>query len=459
MSWFTRIFEPQSRDEDAQRREFILNILLIGSLVLTLVAFASSTLSRINQGNRYEGVNPYLLLIPAAIFLGLYGLSRIRFRVIAAYIFIGIYYLLGSYVAYHWGFILSQGLILYILIIIMSSVLISTRASFFVTLLVSVTLYALAYLQTHNIITPTTWELNRGDISDAVVTIFTLGVITIVSWLSNREIEKSLNRARLSEQALTKQRDLLEVTVEERTRELRQAQMEKLLEMSRFAEWGRLAAGILHDLVTPLTTVSLNLERLGSKEDSIILNRAREATRSMSQFIEAARKQIRNEKKVEIFSLIDETHHVIQILEHKAQEQGVTIKITHDRYVEMYGYSIKFYQLMTNLISNAIEAYEDIPRESKKKRQIIIRLTQNDTHAQITVQDEAGGIPEANLGKIFDTFFTTKGEKRGTGIGLAVCKEIIESDFGGTVSVISKEGVGTTFSVELPLRKPPAPQQ
>ena len=63
--------------------------------------------------------------------------------------------------------------------------------------------------------------------------------------------------------------------------------------------------------------------------------------------------------------------------------------------------------------------------------------------------DKGAGIPEDILGKVFEPFFTTKGPNQGTGIGLAVCKQIMEQ-FGGTIGITSEAGLGTTVTLSLP---------
>jgi len=449
----TKLVEPKSKDEDVVRRERILNILLLGAIVFSAIATLFVLVDVIEQGPAYPGIPIQILASIALGFLALYFFSRAGFFVAVAYIFIGLYFASATYTVYTWGAEIPQGLLTYVLIVIMSGVLISTKFAFVITLITSSTLIFLAYLQTNLITHPNLyWKREMLEIEDAVVIVATFGVIMIISWLFNREIEKALYRARGSEKALKKERDLLEVKVEERTQELRQAQLEKMTQLYRFAEFGRLASGLFHDLVNPLTDVSLNLEMLGTQKTSSLLKRALSGIKRMESFVGVARKQIQKQKTKTNFSVTDEIDQAIQILAHKAREEGVEIRFLQTDNLEIYGNPLKFYQLVTNLLSNGIDAYEKI-NQGKKKHQVLVELKETDNIVHLTVQDWGCGIPKKHLGKLFDPFFTTKSVDKGTGLGLCICKDIVEKDFSGEMKVKSKKGEGTTFTVEFPMRK------
>ena len=102
-----------------------------------------------------------------------------------------------------------------------------------------------------------------------------MGILATVAWLSNTEIEKALHRALGSERDLAKERDSLEIKVAERTQELQQAQTEQLIQQYRFIAFGRIAAGLFHDLASPLTSVSLNLENIREESESDSVMEAR----------------------------------------------------------------------------------------------------------------------------------------------------------------------------------------
>jgi two-component system C4-dicarboxylate transport sensor histidine kinase DctB len=107
---------------------------------------------------------------------------------------------------------------------------------------------------------------------------------------------------------------------------------------------------------------------------------------------------------------------------------------------------VKFHQLVSNLVANAIDAYEGIPLE---RRIVQVLLSKQGKKAKFVVKDDGAGINPEHLAYIFDPFFTTKTVDKGTGIGLMIVKRVVEEDFGGTISVASTRRTGTVFTVVL----------
>jgi signal transduction histidine kinase len=311
-----------------------------------------------------------------------------------------------------------------------------------------------------DILVTSNWRDQLPTFGDAIVYSAILFIIALVSWLFNREMERALQRARRSEAALKRQRDHLEVMVTKRTRELQRVQSEKLLQLHRFAELGRLASGLFHDLVNPLNAVSLTLNRLQHENQKVhseedinrLVQRASIGAQQIETFITAARKQIQNQEILQIFSLKHEINQAIQILDYKAKTLQVTIIFNFTRDIRAFGNPIKFCQLITNLVSNGIEAYENSEKKSKKVEVDLKRIKQT---AVITIHDWGSGIKPDDLPKVFDPLFTTKDFEKGTGIGLSMCKDTVEKYFHGTLQVISDKKNGTMFTVTFPIKRAP----
>jgi signal transduction histidine kinase len=125
-----------------------------------------------------------------------------------------------------------------------------------------------------------------------------------------------------------------------------------------------------------------------------------------------------------------------------AQNAGLsmTTELVHDE-VFMDGDLFALNRIYRNLITNAIQA-------TPPRGRILVRTLKQENHAVIEVADSGCGIPADRVETIFDDFVTTK--RRGLGLGLAISKKIVEQ-LGGTISVTSQVGVGSTFSVRFPL--------
>jgi two-component system C4-dicarboxylate transport sensor histidine kinase DctB len=296
------------------------------------------------------------------------------------------------------------------------------------------------------------WRNEKNEIADMIAYAILLIIIATIVWLFLREIEHSLNRARYSEALLRAERDSLEIKVETRTQELLVLEAEKMEQLYRLAEFGRLSSGIFHDLINPLTAVALNLEQIKTETDNKIvsaksyLSQALLATNKMEGLISSIKKQIARENSISFFSLNKEIEQTIQILSYKIRRSQVNLNFKADKEIILEGDALKFSQIITNLLANAIEACEET-----EIKNINLNLDKLPSEITITVSDSGGGIAPENLTKIFTPFFSTKKTSgRGLGIGLAITKDIIEKNFLGNINVTSKINQGSTFIINLP---------
>jgi PAS domain S-box-containing protein len=111
----------------------------------------------------------------------------------------------------------------------------------------------------------------------------------------------------------------------------------------------------------------------------------------------------------------------------------------------------EFNQVILNLIVNAAHAISDVVRGTNEKGAIHISTKGNGSYAEIRISDTGCGIPEAIQSKVFDPFFTTKPVGQGTGQGLAIAHSVIVQKHRGTITLESKPGQGTTLTIKLPL--------
>ncbi len=265
------------------------------------------------------------------------------------------------------------------------------------------------------------------------------------------------------EETLQRDKDFLEIKVKERTKKLQEVQLEKMTHFHHLVEFGRLSSGICHDLINSLTAVYLNIEKVNDMQDVEVseiktyLDRAVVASGRMKNFMAAARKQITVQEYDTTFSLSEEIEQVIKIMEYKANHVNVKIDFYASKDIQTFGNPIKFNQVITNLINNAIDSYKIIfdseECEIVKERKIEIRLSQKKDVIIIIVEDFARGISNEHINKIFNPFFTTKNLNEGTGIGLSLIKNIVEKNFHGTIEVESQEYQGAKFIVKFPKNK------
>lgn len=114
----------------------------------------------------------------------------------------------------------------------------------------------------------------------------------------------------------------------------------------------------------------------------------------------------------------------------------------------------EFNQVVLNIIVNAAHAIADVVKDTTRKGTITVSTTCVGDQAEIRIADTGSGIPESICTKIFDPFFTTKEVGKGTGQGLAIARSVVVNKHGGSITVESEVGRGTTFVIRLPLKVP-----
>lgn len=251
---------------------------------------------------------------------------------------------------------------------------------------------------------------------------------------------------------------------EEKTRTIeRLAQTQsQLIQSAKLAAVGELAAGIAHEINNPLTSIlgltSLMLDSPPAttldgeaREDLEMMHaeaqRARDIVRGLLDFARAGtpRRQI-----IDFNQLIEEA---IFLVYTKSVSYKVELSKQFSDLPNVYWDASQIKQVIVNLLNNAVQAMLDNP-EAERPAQLAIstRLNSNSDPPDVicTISDTGPGIAPEHMDKIFDPFFTTKEVGEGTGLGLSISYSIVEQH-GGSISVNSVPGQGTTFVVTLPV--------
>ena len=448
-----KILKNLSNEDQKNRQEHILNILLNSIITLigvgTLIIFYRLFLLNI-ENYKHNSLSMFIILSILGLFLFLRFISYKGYSKVSSHILIFILFTLATYMGCKWGIDLPAEVLFYVLVIVTSGILIGSKLSIISTITVSLTMFVIGDMQNRNLIpVDRSWINEPWGYSDVIVTSIILSIIAIVLWLFNRELKKS-------ETELKNERDLLEIRIEEKTNELRIIQAKEIAQVYRFAEFSKLSSGLFHDLVNPLTALMLNINKvkLDSKDYpnfnliQLEIDQAIKASEKMKDFIVSVRKQINFQNQKESFSLNNEIEESITILNYKARKEMIDIIFDANENIIIHGDPIKFNQIITNLLSNAIDAYDNTP----KNKEIIIKLNKLDNQIELEVIDNAKGIEINNLKNIFEPFFTTKNNSDGLGLGLSLVKKIVEESFNGTITVSSKINHGTSFIIKFSLQ-------
>lgn len=367
-------------------------------------------------------------------------------------------------VSFTWGVEVYQAIAMYGFIIVLSGILLGQAGAGVIVILI-ISFLSLVYYGHQNNLIPvdTDWKQKPFGISDLIVLNSTFAVTALVSWLSSREITKSLKRAISSEKEarslaenLKNQRDNLEALVEERTKDLRQAQFEKMQQMYSTVELGRVAAGLLHDVNNPLTVIALNLDTIQrhtqmlSKQDKIpdlsqSVESALLASKKVEAIVKASKNQVLDKKRTNTFKIIEEIRQISLLFEYRIKNNNIKLLIQGDESITIHSYEPQFAQVIANLLANAIDSFT-----KQKLKKITVSVRNLDKHIEIVVEDNGRGIKQRHLSKLFEPLFTTKVKDGGTGLGLFMSHKIVNEILLGEISVRSIYKKGSVFTVILP---------
>ena len=246
------------------------------------------------------------------------------------------------------------------------------------------------------------------------------------------------------------------------------------MEKERLASLGQMIGGIAHNLKTPIMSISGAAEGLLdlTKEYDISIGdpevtnedhhaivkdmnewiyKIKEYTEYMSDVITAVKGQAVNfsDESSTSFTISEAVKYVDVLMKHELKNALVDLKVNMlvDPSTSINGNINSFVQVINNLISNSIQAYNGQPNKS-----IDFIMRMKDNNIIFTVQDYGCGMPKKVQDKLFKEMITTKG-KSGTGLGLFMSYSNIRAHFNGNMTFESEEGKGTRFDITIPIAK------
>jgi signal transduction histidine kinase len=269
----------------------------------------------------------------------------------------------------------------------------------------------------------------------------------------------STERRRAEDALADKRRELeelnrsLEMRIVQAVNELRRKDQLLILQ-DRRAVMGEMINNIAHQWRQPLYLLSLHIQELllvfdadetGRKnlEDSV--GKCMQLIMHMSQTVEDFRSFFKPEKEKVPFGVNRVIGHALSLIGASLKEPHISIALHTEGEPTVNGYPNEYAQVLLNILSNARDALAD--RKVDNARISIQSFTEGDT-AVVTITDNAGGIPEEVVEKMFAPYFTTKGTDKGTGVGLFMSKTIIEKSMGGRLTV-RNTGKGAEFRIEV----------
>jgi signal transduction histidine kinase/CheY-like chemotaxis protein len=252
--------------------------------------------------------------------------------------------------------------------------------------------------------------------------------------------------------ALAQQTQRLEHEIGERRR-----MQEALVQREKLAALGTLLANVAHELNNPLAVVTMQLDNLQEAwgagawtEDIAVLRQAVDRCTSVVQsFLALARQQPPTRQAVALNAVIGD---VLVLLGPALAADGITVQLhLADDLLPLWADANQLQHVVSNLLTNAHDAL----RQAAPPRHLTLTTAASADRTQVllTVTDTGPGIPEDLQRRVFEPFFTTKSQRGGSGLGLPLCRSIVEGHH-GSIRLMSRLGQGTTVHVALPATTP-----
>jgi two-component system NtrC family sensor kinase len=227
----------------------------------------------------------------------------------------------------------------------------------------------------------------------------------------------------------------------------------ELIKANKLSALGELASSIAHEIKNPLISIQGFARRIGTTEDrdklekyaKFIEQEADRLTQVLTKLLGFSRMDEPKKDFLNMNDIVDDT--VLFMEHHLTRFKNVEIAVEKEPDLPLVQVDrIHVQQTVVNILMNAAQA---MPGGGK----ILIKTGRGDQYVFISITDTGVGIKEEDLEKIFEPFFTTKEKEQGTGLGLSLCKRLIEAN-AGKIEVESKVGEGTTFTIMIPMNQP-----
>jgi len=264
-----------------------------------------------------------------------------------------------------------------------------------------------------------------------------------------------ITQRKSTEDRLRRHEEHLEELVEERTRALHAAQVEKervterLIQTEKLAAIGTLVSGIGHEINNPLYFILGTAEALTNETDSAarqrysdeIIEHCRRIAATVRNLSQYARPGASH--NMELIDLSDVVAAALQTVKRSPGADRVDIEWTAKPAVAIRGKAEELQQVLFNIIRNGIQA-------CGANGVVRIETREDDAEVAVSISDSGPGIPESHRKQVFDPFFTTKGPDDGEGLGLYIVQQIVLKH-GGDIDLDSDGHSGTTFTVRFPV--------
>ncbi|WP_320035027.1 transporter substrate-binding domain-containing protein [Halarcobacter sp.] len=270
-----------------------------------------------------------------------------------------------------------------------------------------------------------------------------------------QELELSNRELKLKTSELEHLNNTLDIRIKKEI-DNRKKQEQLLIQQSKLAEMGEMISMIAHQWRQPLSALSTIIQNIHLRYSLDKLNKeyldkqmtlSNALTEKMSKTIDDFRNFFKPNKEKKAFSIKDAIQQTIFLIDDSFKSNSIKIENQIADDVTIYGFESELSQVLLNIITNSKDSFLE---KNIDNPLIVIKTKLIQTHIKIMISDNAGGISESIINKVFEPYFTTKDSYNGTGLGLYMSKIIIEQNMKGQLSV-KNINQGVQFSIYIPI--------
>ena len=308
-------------------------------------------------------------------------------------------------------------------------------------------------------------KIKNQVVQNVVLFLMFLSIAILISIFLSQKIDKVLKNYENKVLSNAKELEELNHSLEQKVKEEIDKNREKeqlLVQKSKFIALGEMISNIAHQWRQPLSIIStlatgIKLEReLGISNDeneNESLDMINQNTQYLSKTIDDFKNFFKKSNYTNTIYTDDLLARTLKLISSRLKDNNIEIILNNEN-VEIDTYENELIQIYINILNNSIDAFMEV----NYNKYIFIETKKVNSHLIIEIKDNAGGIADDVIGKVFEPYFSTKDEKNGTGLGLYMCNEIVTKHLKGTISVqtvifdyLEKNYTGASFKITLQL--------
>lgn len=442
-SWALKLFPKIINAPYGKQR--MTAIILRGSLilvsVLTVLLLASSLIVHdIKIARIAIGVFFIAYLIAAEIFV------KYKKYLTAAWMLILLFGFIASAVLLLWSLNTPIGILTVSFTVLLAGILLGSNHIISVTFVAILVIFLVQYAHSLGAITPDLTAFSKqSHLMDVFAYSTIIGTFALVSWLSSKQTEHSINRALKAEEKIKTEKINLVQKLEEQSTALRQTQLQDMANLYRFASIGQSTTAILHELSNQLSILNLDINDLQLRHrQSKTIHNAKEGIENINLLVRQARRQLQENRELIRFNAIPIIERTLKEIQPKLSSKSVLLRknIQKRTSFQLLGDPSNLSHVITILLNNAFDACV-----SNNTAVIDFTVKQTTEELEISIIDNGHGFNLDN-----DNLFVPhkSAKPNGLGIGLYITKQIIESQFKGKIHA-KQPPTGAEFVVSLPV--------